>query len=727
MKRPFVGKEVFIPLYVSLGTVFIAITSVVLIAITWYNYREETKIAVETADRIFGEITEKAQEQMKFLRSSVATLADTTSAMPGIGKEPVYDGLSYSGLDFMMRAIDTHERVYSIYVGYGSGNFLQVIAPRENPDVLSILKAPVDTRFIVRAITIDSKGRRKEYWSFLNQDRQVVGAKTEPDPLYDPRNRLWYILGLKAEGLAFTHPYLFSSLRKPGITAIRRIVGGGGVVGVDITLSGLSVFLKEQKVSGHGVVFLMDGQGHVLAHPQENLVTPVTSTGEGGTPPQVDLPKASESRDPTVRSVGAFLEEATAPVGTRRIFDIKGEKTLVHITRLADGGQTLIAIAAPTADFTKPFERMQFYNLIFSALALIVVVPLIIWVCRIIARTLGRLVRETDHIRKFELEAPVTVDSIIWEIHTLARSFESMKDGLRNFGRYVPKDLVKQIVLSGVTPVLGGKRQEVTLMFSDVKDFTTMSENMSPEDLMHRTSKYFEALGNVVHEYRGVVDKFIGDAVMAFWNAPQPDPDHVANACVAVLKCRETNEAFNAELRAKAFPEFYTRFGLHCGEAVVGNVGSSDRMNYTAIGATVNIASRIEGLNKFYGTQILVSGVIRDRACSGFLMRPVGLVLLKGSKTPIEINELVAALPGNGKVPRSMWADEETVALCEAWERAYKMYLERDWKSSRSALEAIQTRFPSDRLTRLFIGRCRHFESNPPEPTWNGITEISEK
>jgi adenylate cyclase len=628
----------------------------------------------------------------------------------------------------MIRALEAHDQVYSIYVGYGSGDFLEVIAPRGNPDILSIHKAPGDTRFIVRAITRDSDGQREETWRFLNQDRQVVGARTEPDPSYDPRNRPWYNLGLTAESHAFTDPYLFSSLRKPGITVIRRIMGGGGVVGIDITLSGLSLFLKEQNVSSHGVVFLLDDQGHLLAHPQENLVvTTVASTEESETTTKVGLSRANESRNPIVRAVGVMLKEEAAYGGTKRILDIEGEKTLVHITGLADGGQTFVAIAAPTADFTKPIERMQLNNLIFSALALIMVVPLIVLVSRRIARTLGQLAREADRIRRFELEAPVTVDSIILEIHTLARSFELMKDGLRNFGRYVPRDLVKQIVLSGVTPVLGGRRQELTIMFTDVKEFTIMSEQLSPEDLMQRTSKYFEALGNIIAECGGVVDKYIGDAIMAFWNAPHPDPDHVANACVAILKCRATNEAFNAELRAKAFPEFHTRFGLHCGEAVVGNVGSSDRMNYTAIGAPVNIASRIEGLNKFYGTQILVSGAIRDRARSGFLMRPIDLVVAKGAKTPVEIHELVAALPGNEKVPRSMWANEETIALCEPWEEAYRKYRERDWGSARSAFEAIQARFPKDQLTRIFIERCRNFELNPPEPTWNGVLEITEK
>jgi adenylate cyclase len=340
---------------------------------------------------------------------------------------------------------------------------------------------------------------------------------------------------------------------------------------------------------------------------------------------------------------------------------------------------------------------------------------------------LAQLVGEAEKIRQFELEDAITVDSMIREIHSLARAFESMKGGLRTFGRYVPKALVKQIVQSGMTPTLGGKRQELTVMFTDVRDFTTMSENLAPEDLMQRTSAYFETLGNVIAECRGVVDKYIGDAIMAFWNAPQPDPDHVINACIALLKCRAANEAWNAELTANAFPTFHTRFGLHCGDTVIGNVGSSDRMNYTAVGATVNIASRIEGLNKFYGTQILVSGVIRERTESGFLMRAVDLVLPKGAKTPIAIHELVAAIPGNEALPQSLWADERIQALCEEWEDAYTIYLARNWGSARLAFEGIHARFPNDSLTRVFIERCRGFEFDPPESSWNGVTEIKGK
>jgi adenylate cyclase len=674
-------------------------------------------------------VTGKVVERMTLLLGSVATLAGATSAMAGFVEEPIYDGLSHQGLEFFVRALEAQDHVYSIYIGYGSANFLQVIAPRGEPETLSTFMAPKGTRFIVRTITRDSDWRRKDYWRFLDGGRHVVGARTESDPVYDPRKGPWYDLGLTSTSHAFTDPYVFDSLKKPGITVARRIVGSGGVVGVDITLSEFSFFLKLQKVSDHGVVFLFDREGRMIAHPNESLVTSGVSADTGTDRSQVRLSIARESADPVVRVVAAKHQEGAVQEGGIRLLDIDGKRSLVRITSVGEGywNRYLIAVAAPMADFTGHLRRMQVRNLIFSALALMVAVPFIVWVSRRIARVLAQLVTEAEKIKQFELEDTITVDSRIREIHTLARAFESMRGGLRTFGRYVPKALVKQIVQSGVAPALGGNRKELTVMFTDVKDFTTMAEHLAPEDLMQRTSTYFETLGSVIAECGGVVDKYIGDAIMAFWNAPQPDPDHIVNACIALFKCRAANEALNAELAARSLPVFHTRFGLHCGDTVVGNVGSSDRMNYTAVGATVNIASRIEGLNKFYGTQILVSGVIRERAGSGFLMRSVDLVLPKGAKTPIKIHELVAAVPGNEALPQSGWADEQTQTLCQEWEAAYRIYLSRDWGSARSAFEAIHARSPNDPLARLFVKRCRDFEVSPPDPGWNGVTEIKEK
>ena len=140
-------------------------------------------------------------------------------------------------------------------------------------------------------------------------------------------------------------------------------------------------------------------------------------------------------------------------------------------------------------------------------------------------------------------------------------------------------------------------------MFSDIAGFTSQSEQTPPTQLMRRVSMYFDAMAEAIHAHRGVIDKFIGDAIMALWNAPAHDPEHARNGCQAVLACRAANLQLNATLEAQGQPPLTTRFGLHTGEAVVGNLGGADRIQYTALGANVNLAARLEGLNKHYRTR----------------------------------------------------------------------------------------------------------------------------
>ena len=156
------------------------------------------------------------------------------------------------------------------------------------------------------------------------------------------------------------------------------------------------------------------------------------------------------------------------------------------------------------------------------------------------------------------------------------------------------------------------------------------------------TSRYLAALSAVIMAHNGTVDKFVGDAIMAIWNAPADDPDHVTNACSAALACRRANEELNAAFEREGWPAYRTRFGLHTGDAVVGNIGSDDRMNYTVLGATVNMAARLEPLNKEHGTAILVSETVARRAAEGFDFRFVTEVNLKGFGNKVRVYELLA-------------------------------------------------------------------------------------
>jgi adenylate cyclase len=204
--------------------------------------------------------------------------------------------------------------------------------------------------------------------------------------------------------------------------------------------------------------------------------------------------------------------------------------------------------------------------------------------------------------------------------------------------------LVRRVVDNSISTELGGVRQEITVLFTDVRNFTTIAEASDPDALMRQTSRYFTALTEAFLVEGGTVDKFIGDAVMVFWNAPNLQPDHVERACRAALAGKMASERLNAQFEAEGLQPFFTRFGIHVGEAVVGNLGSAERMNYTALGSTANLASRLEGLNKEYGTAILASEDVYLRARDWFRFKEIGSVIVKGMTKATRIYELLGAL-----------------------------------------------------------------------------------
>jgi adenylate cyclase len=243
------------------------------------------------------------------------------------------------------------------------------------------------------------------------------------------------------------------------------------------------------------------------------------------------------------------------------------------------------------------------------------------------------------------LDAPDSspVASYIKEVRELGLTVSLAQRAIWSFSHFVPKELVRRVVDNSISTELGGARQEITVLFTDVRGFTTIAESSDPDALMHQTSRYFTALTKAFLAEAGTVDKFIGDAVMVFWNAPNSQPDHVERACRAALAGRMASEQLNAQFDAEGLQPFFTRFGIHVGEAVVGNLGSAERMNYTALGSTVNLAARLEGLNKEYGTAILASEDVYYRARHGFRFKEIGAVIAKGMTKETQIYELVEA------------------------------------------------------------------------------------
>jgi adenylate cyclase len=301
-----------------------------------------------------------------------------------------------------------------------------------------------------------------------------------------------------------------------------------------------------------------------------------------------------------------------------------------------------IAVVAPLDEFFGEIEAARLDLIKIALLFVAAILPFAFLFGWMLSDSLRKLAAETDRIQRFELDqTPGRVRSIIREIDDLGRSVATMRTVVRTFSSFVPRRLVQQLVETGDALRLGGTRREVTVMFTDIAGFTEITENADPQKVMVQTSRYLAALSEVVMANRGTVDKFVGDAIMAIWNAPSDDADHVAHACAAALACRQANRRLNEEFEREGWPAYETRFGIHTGEAVVGNIGSADRMNYTVLGATVNLAARLEPLNKEYGTGILVSEAVEQRVRDRFAFRFVDTVRPKGFDEPVAVFELV--------------------------------------------------------------------------------------
>lgn len=289
----------------------------------------------------------------------------------------------------------------------------------------------------------------------------------------------------------------------------------------------------------------------------------------------------------------------------------------------------------------------------------------------------------------------------------------AQRQAIRNtFALYVPEGVVSELVAHPEKISLGGEQRELTLLFSDLAGFTSVSEALTPPEVAGLLNEYFKDMSEVIFKHRGTIDKFIGDAIMAFWNAPVDDPDHAAHGLLAARDMLAALDAVNARLQARGLPPVDMRIGIHTGPAVVGNLGSPARLSYTAIGDSVNLASRLEGVNKYYGTRLLVSGdtVAKLGAHAAAIdLRPADCVRVKGKSEAVDLYTLCLR-----------------PELIERQTAAYAAYQHGDWAEAMQQFQSLLDDDADDKLTQTYIDRLTHFIDQPPA-NWDGITTMDAK
>lgn len=261
---------------------------------------------------------------------------------------------------------------------------------------------------------------------------------------------------------------------------------------------------------------------------------------------------------------------------------------------------------------------------------------------------------------------------------------------------------------TGQIAQVGGQNQIITILFSDIKNFTTISESTSPQKLMTYLSDYFQSMTEAVIQHEGTLDKYIGDAVMALWNAPSKDVEHAFHACETARVMLERLQILNQKHKNDGFPEFKIRIGIHTGEAIVGNVGSEDRLSYTALGDTVNLASRLESISKNYNTQIIVSHATFNHVSDKFLFRFLDEVAVRGKQESIAIYELITT---------------QNIETLEQHKQEFTKAFSCIKRLMGKSIEAFMTltpAYPGDQLASIYIERCRLLAHSPPAH-WDGV------
>lgn len=393
-------------------------------------------------------------------------------------------------------------------------------------------------------------------------------------------------------------------------------------------------------------------------------------------------------------------------------FDLAGRA--YHVSyRIIEGSQDWrVGVVGPDDFFFGPLKELRFRMIVqlggvFVALFLGGVLSV-----RVLRRALTQIERETTGMSALDF-TPTPPRSPFSDVRETLHSLEQAKTAVRAMGRYVPMALVRRLFQENKEPALGGVMREVTIFFSDIEGFTTRAEVEKPDVVAQWLGRYLEVMTGAVHAEDGTVDKFIGDSVMALWNAPHEAADHAVKACRAALRCQAETAKLYASAEWGGRPPMVTRIGLHVGEVMVGHFGAPDRLSYTAIGDSVNLASRLEGLNRQYGTQLLVSEDVFRRAKHAFAFRRLDHVAVKGKSQAIGVYELL----GPADVPGLV------TPVHQRYEQALELYVEGRFARARELL--LQN--PADPPSLVLARRCADLEREPPTQPWSGISFAQSK
>ncbi len=589
---------------------------------------------------------------------------------------------------------------------------------------VSVLPRP-SGGLVVQTTTVQEGGRMKTVYVPFADRIEPTG---QPVPSRDDlRQADWFSKCKRESRQIWTSAYLIknSGTPTPGVTCAQPVFNRRhqfvGVVTVDFTIADLSRFIDTIGVGRSGYAALIEYSTtqppRVVAHPYHNMLV----VSDGGSERLATLQELGDPAltrlAPILRDDPTWLEPGLTHRTTVRTDDRRFQVGYQRISGDRRPDWVLAVIIPDDELMAGVWQTGEFLGLLGFA-AVLGVLGVSYFLAQRVAQPLQELAVETGRVRSLDLDPRQRVESNVREIDELSTAMEQMKTGLRSLEKLVPADYARWLIGTGQEAKLGGERRHITTYFADIIGFTALSERTEPEELVEILAEYLDVLSSEVLRLGGTVDKFNGDDVMAFWGAPNPTDDHAFLACQAAIASQETLRHLQAEWHEHGRPVLRASFGISTGDVIVGNVGSRQRMNYTVIGDAVNLASRLQGLNKFYGTEILLAQQTVNETRGRVVTRIIDWVSVAGRGVPTPVYELMGLADA---------ADPAVKALASEHNHAMQLYRAKEWAPAKELFERILRQRPHDGPARILIERCDRLAESPPGEDWDGSMQMQGK
>eukprot|EP00418_Pyrodinium_bahamense_P006001 CAMPEP_0179021890 /NCGR_PEP_ID=MMETSP0796-20121207/6124_1 /TAXON_ID=73915 /ORGANISM="Pyrodinium bahamense, Strain pbaha01" /LENGTH=798 /DNA_ID=CAMNT_0020717737 /DNA_START=116 /DNA_END=2512 /DNA_ORIENTATION=- len=601
----------------------------------------------------------------------------------------------------------------------------------------------------------------------------------------DVRQRPWFTAAVEAGGQAvWDGPRAWEGVER--IRVVRAQAERGRVtmlVGADFTLDYLDTFLNGSAMARTGLVVILDKAGRIISSSDGKATRGATYQDAGDSLTRAvadDMIRRAGSLSDVGDSVVVYsLAHGPGYIYSHKLlqsgpgaFDLQWVVVNVQALEIYHGSlqqaiaHSRIDVAEAQSMLEARLDQSVALMVLVSMLFLLIEAAVIFLVAQAVTRPLQGLQDDMRAVARLQFDImddmlPVEDDegggchalrigsgsssgvssgarlvgraaSYIQEIADIRDSFAYMAAGLRSFSRYMDPSLVRMLVQSGREARLGVARATVTVFFSDIVGFTTLAESMDPKAFMNVLGEYLDEMSSIIMSHGGVVGEFIGDAIMAWWNTPEElGEGHSVAALTAALQQQTRLAELRGRWAKRGLPAVHARMGLARGPVLAGNIGSHERMKYGLVGDTVNLASRMEGLCKLYGVDIMLDDVAGKApgVAEAFFLRPLGVVRVKGRSSATELFQLVGLRADGKQTPSGQEGGPRggSGAFCDDFAAALSFYRAGSFAEAAEALDAFGQYWPDDKATQMLKQRCTELLANPPDKDWSPVELLSHK